>query len=76
VWANATKYRLENSAPIVKTTELSDAVRTPSRKLNPTAAIIAPKRLVGRRHQAYRPAPTNDHAISSPIAIVMPGSET
>ena len=71
--AKTTKYRLESRTPAVKTAESSDAVSDPSRNVKPTAVISAPKRLLGRRHHAYRPVPTNDAVISTPIAIEAPG---
>ena len=74
--AKTTKYRLESSTPTVKTTLSSDAVSEPSRNVKPTAVISAPKRLLGRRHQAYRPVPMNDAVITRPTAIAAPGCGT
>ena len=62
------------STPTVNTTGWLALVAPPSRLKKPTPAIIAPKRLAGRRHQANRPVPMNDHPISRPMAIVAPRS--
>src|SRR5215216_7375006 len=72
MWAKTTKYRPDTITPTVKTTELSDVTSAPSRNVKPTAVISAPKRLLGRRHQANKPVPMNDHVIRSPIAMPSP----
>jgi len=63
---NTARYTLDSSTPIVNSQLESAALSTLRKNANPTAVISTPKRLSGRRHQAYSPTPIHDQPRNSP----------